>query len=314
LMAVFSSGIFLYATIITAIVLLALSFFRVRGKERKEQEVIVLYLAAGLILFFIQGVSLLTILALEIGILTFNGLLSGRTSRRRGTYVTLCLLYIALIHWVGFVLIAQALLIGLLSVVTKIKQYKNSMESKRVEVERDIVHIAAGMLLITIFYLQPEPLAITFQILLIFGGVFAISMTEKFRNKGLSRMVYGLERNGAALGHGALWLALGSLFAVSFLNTPDVLAVFGAIFIGDPLATIVGMHVKSPRLPYNRKKSVAGTLSYFIATAAIGYLFIGPYALIIGAVAAIVESSSTRIDDNFSVAVVATILLYALSI
>ncbi len=310
----FVSGAWLYVTAIIAAVILAISLLRIRSMKEKEQAFVAAGLAAGLLLFGVESAHPLVMALLAIGILNFNGLLSGSDSKRRTIYVTLSLLYIALIHWVGFVLIAQAMLIGILSGITRIKEYKNGIENKRVEINRDFFHIAAGALLMAIFYFESASVAITLQILMILGGLFVISITETFKENRLSGFLYRLERNGASLGHGALWLALGSLFAVSFLNTAGILAVFSALFIGDPVATIIGIHMGKRRLPYNRRKSVAGTLSYLVVTAAVSSVFIGAYGVVVGIAGAMIESMKTRIDDNFSVSVVLTLLLYALGI
>ena len=313
-MAEFVSGNWFYATTMMAIVILAISILRIKGMKKKEQGFVAAGLAVGLLLFSIENSHPLVVAALAIGILNFNGLLSGSDSKKRTAYVTLSLVYIALIHWVGFVLIAQAMMIGILSGITGIKEYKNGIENTRVEINRDFFHIAAGILLMAIFYFESISIAITLQIFMILGGLFAISMTETFKKNRLSRFLYRLERNGASLGHGALWLALGSLFAVSFLNTAGILAVFSALFIGDPIATIIGIHIGKHKLPYNHRKSMAGTLSYFVVTAAVSSIFIGVYGILVGAVGAITESLKTRVDDNFSVSVVLTVLLSILGI
>ncbi len=242
-MVEFFSGIWLYATIILAFILLAFSCFRISKMKRREQELVAAAVVIGLLLFIFEHVDLYTIAVLEIGILAFNGLLSGETSKIRGTYVSVSLLYIALIHWTGFVLIAQTMLIGIMSGITNIREYKNRIENSRVEINRDVLHIAVGILLILVFYFESNPVAITTLILLIMGGILTLSMTETYKGNYISRLVYSLERNGATLGHGAQWLALGSLFAVSFLSTPGVIVVFAAIFIGDPAATIIGVSV-----------------------------------------------------------------------
>ncbi|MHB1830441.1 MAG: diacylglycerol/polyprenol kinase family protein [Candidatus Micrarchaeaceae archaeon] len=310
----FVSGAWLYVTAIIAAVILAISLLRIKDMEKKEQAFVAAGLAAGLLLFSVENPHPLIIIALAIGILNFNGLLSGSDSKKRTIYVTLSLLYIALIHWVGFVLIAQAMLIGILSGITSIKEYKNGIENKKVEINRDFFHVAAGVLLMSIFYFESISIAITLQILMILGGLFVISMTETFKTNRLSGSLYRLERNGASLGHGALWLALGSLFAVSFLNTAGILAVFSALFIGDPIATMIGIHKGKRKLPYNHRKSIAGTLAYFVVTAVVSSVFIGAYGIVVGLVGSIVESMKTRIDDNFSVSVVLTLLLSALGI
>lgn len=310
-----SSGIWLYLTTILSAILVLLSYNRIRRMNNQmEQALIIIMLLAGLFLFLAEGVNLYVVALLEVGIAAFNGLLSGKTPRRRTMYAVLGLLFITLIHWAGFALIGQALLLGLLSGITNIREYKNRIVNMRIEIERDFFHAAIGIFLMLLFYLVSSPVAITVLIIMMLSGILAISMADALRGSRAARLVLRLERNGASLGYGAMWLALGALIAVSFLSTKNVLVVFSAIFIGDPAATIVGLTVGGKRLPYNSMKSISGTLAYFLVTAAITYMFIGIYAIVIAAVAAIVESLRIRVDDNMSVSVALTALLLALRI
>ena len=313
MMADFTSGALLYATFILAVALFFVSLYRIRRMDNKNQAFIALAVIAGLLLFIVEQVPIATLLLLEVGILNFNGLLSDKSSKIRAAYVFICMVYISLIHFVGFVYIAQAMLLGLLSVITKIKHYRNSIENKSVEINRDLFHMGAGILLMLVFYFEIEPISVTLQMLMILGGILAICVVETFRENALSHLMFKLERNGATLGFGALWLTLGSLVAVSFLKTPGVLAVFSAIFIGDPVATIVGINFGGMKLPWNRRKSVIGSAAYFVVTAGVSALFIAPnYAILIGLVGALVESLRIKIDDNLSVSIVLTAMLLLL--
>ena len=310
----FRFGIWPYFTVALAVVLVALAYFRIRKMGQKEQALVIIMLLAGLFIFLFEKVDPYVIAALEVGILAFNGLLAGKTPKRRTMYALLGLLFIALLHWVGFALIGQALLLGIISGITNIQEYKNRIVNMRVEIDRDFFHAGIGIFLILLFYFESSPVAITVLIVMIIGGIFAISITDVFRSNKAARLVLRLERNGASLGYGAMWLALGALIAVSFLSTRNVLVVFAAIFIGDPSATIVGLLVGGKKLPYNSMKSISGTLAYFVTTAAIAYFFIGIYALPIAAVASIVESLRIKVDDNVSVSIALTALLLALGI
>ena len=308
-MAQFTSGIWLYLTIALLAVIFAAFLRRRRKMTRKELGILAVFLVIGIALFAIENVNAWIIGALEIGMLSFNGLLSGKSPKNRTAYVALSLLYVALVHYVGFRLIAQALLIGILSGITNIRQYKNRIMNRRVEIERDLVHLCMGVILMAIFYFEPEPIAVTALIMLVIGGIAAISLAEIYRGGKISSIVYKFERNGASLGHGAMWLALGALVAVAFLKNYYIIAVFSALFIGDPAATISGLYLGGPRLPYNHDKSVSGTIAFFAVTALVSYYFIGWYAIVVGIVAALVESLKLKIDDNFTVSAALVILL-----
>ena len=97
---------------------------------------------------------------------------------------------------------------------------------------------------------------------------------------------------------------MGTLVAASFLTGNYVIAVFSAIFIADSFSTLVGINLKTPRLPYNKKKSIGGTFAYFISVLLISYFFIGPISFAVALLAAFAESQPLHLDDNFDVAVV----------
>lgn len=313
-MDTFESGIFLYSTVLLAIALFFVGLYRVRRMEVREQELLAIAIVAGALLFAYEHTRALNLLLLCVGILNFNGLLSDKSPKMRSAYVLVSAVYITLIHWMGFQLIAQAMLLGILSVITKLKQYRSRIENKRVELSRDLFHFGAGVFLMLVFMFESEPVAVTALMLMILGGILAICIAEMSKDNWISDTVMGLERSGSALGYGALWLALGSLFAVSFLNTTGVLIVFSAIFIGDPIATIIGIHFSKAKLPWNGRKSVAGTAAYFLTATIISFFLIGYYAILIGIVGAFVESLRIKVDDNFSVSVVLTALILIIGI
>lgn len=116
-----------------------------------------------------------------------------------------------------------------------------------------------------------------------------------------------------------------------FRDRLDIAAAAWAILaVGDGVATIAGRGIPSPRLPWNRDKSVAGSVSCALTGGAAGILLCwwtqpalhvpAPLAFVIGApvaaaiVAALVESLPGRLDDNLSVPFAAGATLWTLSL
>ncbi len=308
----FHSGIWLYSTIAITLLIAVLSIARMARTARKNIAFLAMAMVAGAALFAAEHAPQHVVILLEVGIVVFNGLLTEKTPLARNTYVSLSLLYVVLVHWMGFVLLSQAMLIGLLSGISNLKEYSSGIVNRKVEVSRDLFHIGAGVILMALFMLTSIDIAISMMFLIILGGIFMISVAEMYRGSRHSGIFYMMERSGSSLGRGALWLALGALFAVSFLGVTSILAVFSAIFIGDPIATLVGIRFGGFRLPYNKRKTVAGTLAYFAATSLVSYPFIGAYAILVGAVGAVIEGLRFGIDDNFTVSVVLTAMLMLL--
>src|SRR4029077_12961411 len=114
-----------------------------------------------------------------------------------------------------------------------------------------------------------------------------------------------------------------------FPTRPDIAAAAWAILAaGDGLATLVGAHVRSPKLPWNREKSVAGLAAGAIGAAAAGVFlacwtslgmsapppkwFIYTAPLVAAIAAAFVETVPIRLNDNISVPFIAAFVMWSL--
>jgi len=269
-----------------------------------------LFLAFGFILFEIESRGIDTILYLSL-LLLFN-LLATNYGSKKGIVFSILLL-VALPFSKSGILLAQSGFLGIMPGMLKlIKRSENKKENKRLEISRDVVHLIIGIAIISLAALLPDP-RVLIVALIIMGfilGSYTIISKGKF-----SRMLYKFERKNTYFGSGAIWLALGALLAMGFIFSRNFLiAVLAAIFIGDPLATIVGVKFGKHRIFYNRGKSVEGSFAYFVAVLAVAYPFIGLYALPVALIAAFVESWGIKIDDNLMVPIILSILLFLLYI
>ncbi len=194
--------------------------------------------------------------------------------------------------------------------------HNSRAKDRGVEIKRDLFQICSGIVLLLVLLALPGAgKYIVYAIVL--SGYAAVSyIPKKGRRRGvLSSVLLSLERPATRFGFGALYLAAGAMMVMSLI--PNFrLMVFGliALFVADSLATIFGLRIKSPRLPYNKGKSIAGSLVYFAALAAFGMLFVGYYSVAIAAVLALVEGLGWRIDDNISVASVLVLISAALTL
>jgi uncharacterized protein (TIGR00297 family) len=109
-----------------------------------------------------------------------------------------------------------------------------------------------------------------------------------------------------------------------------VAAAWGILAVGDGSATLVGRAVRSPRLPWNPEKSVAGAAALAIAGGCAGIflawwtrssispmppmLFVILAPVLAGLAAAAVESIPVRLDDNLTVPATAAAVLWACSL
>jgi dolichol kinase len=301
--------------VLYALVLLLLAY-RVMCAKRREIAYLVVFLVAGAALALYEGADPLLML---LGVLIFNGMVSTYHSRANYAYFLLAVFFVlptlipqpfgmaASTYYYSPTLIPQAMLLGFMS-GAYFFMGRTGGASVSVERKRDMIQMVLGLAILGSFVF----ISAFFVRGLLAPAIIAASAIGNFsvsnRKSAISRALHSFERGGAILGQGAMWLAAGTLAAMSFLNNAGLAAVLAAIFIGDAAATLVGTAYKKP-LPYNKKKSAAGTLAYFAATALFSFPFAGYLGLLVGAVAALAESFPIHIDDNFDTAVLLTVLL-----
>ncbi|MDE1825105.1 MAG: hypothetical protein KGH61_02850 [Candidatus Micrarchaeota archaeon] len=280
--------------------------------SKKEAAILAAFIVFGAALALYQSTNAL----LFVSIVILFDLITAKYGSREGLFfVVLGFAYfiVSLYSGIAVYLIAQAMLLGLApdAILKGLKAHKVS--SKKTETSRDIVQIAFGILVIAMFhFLRPE-LSESVMITLILLGYLAVNYGIVRKETNLAKRLYALEREYTSLGEGATWLALGSLAAIGFVfHVKYMMIIFSAIFIADALATIIGIRAKGMKLPYNKKKSAAGTIAYFAVVAIIPYLLYGVIALPVAIIAAFVESLPLKLDDNLSVPVVLVVLHFLL--
>ena len=179
---------------------------------------------------------------------------------------------------------------------------------RRFEIRRDLVQIALGIVVIAVFLIAGRVYGILAVVgLALLGYLFNSAFMPAENSVG--KFARSFERESAVRGEGALFMAAGSMLILGLVPSVNY-AVFGlsAIFFADSAATIIGVIAGRRKLPHNRRKSFAGTISYFVVLGAIGVTLIGLYAIPVSITLAIVESLPVAFDDNASTSIVFVIL------
>lgn len=121
-----------------------------------------------------------------------------------------------------------------------------------------------------------------------------------------------LERPRAPAGYGALTFFAGILISLCLIPQPGMaLSAVFVLAVSDSAATFAGTY-GTHHLPYNRKKTIEGSCAFFISALPV-YFIGGPAALLMAALAAIIESLPIGLDDNLLIPW-AGVLLAALKI
>lgn len=180
-----------------------------------------------------------------------------------------------------------------------------------IEINRDLVQITMGIILIALFILLSASIAILITMVVILLAYALNCHIGGKRKSSFFDLLVSLERRGELYSTGALYLAAGFTLVLGFItNVRFIEFAIVLLFFADSLATILGKMIKGPALPYNLNKTIAGTLAYFAVGSIAGYFFIGYYALLFSAIAAVIEGMRLGIDDNARIAIVLVILGY----
>jgi dolichol kinase len=126
---------------------------------------------------------------------------------------------------------------------------------------------------------------------------------------GIDGWLRNVGREGEIPGEGALYNALGILFAISVLrdDSAAAISVILILALGDGFATYIGTRYGRHKLPWNRNKTFEGTIGF--AAGAICALFVMPVPATIFVVllATIIESLPLKVNDNITLPVVSSL-------
>ena len=189
---------------------------------------------------------------------------------------------------------------------------------------RQVVHMAMGAFALALPFLSWW-YAATFALLAI---VFNLSLLQKLSWRPLYRPG---ERKRALTSGIVLYPAAVFGLLLAFPNRPDIVAAaWGILAAGDGMASIVGRRLPIAALPWNREKSIGGSLAFVLFGGSAGaalawwcgsalvppaygwYPLVAPFVAAVAAAA--VETIPITLDDNVSVPASAGAVLWALSL
>lgn len=189
------------------------------------------------------------------------------------------------------------------------------------EVRRQLVHILVGGMALLLRWLTWWQSALV-AIAAVLFNLFL-----------LPKIATGVFRPGdldAPLKSGIVIYPLAVLALVlAFPARPDIAAAaWGVLAAGDGFATLVGAHVRTPPLPWNRAKSAGGLIA-FIMFGALGAIGLAMWAdadrhalprwwlvaapALAAIVAGFIETAPIRLNDNISVPAAAALVLWSVS-
>jgi dolichol kinase len=190
------------------------------------------------------------------------------------------------------------------------KSQKSKTTKKSTEINRDLVQIFLGVVLIAILYFFQYAPAVSIIFALIIIAYTTNNLLANLKLSYIYRKAMDLERKDVTYGLGATTLAASTALVMGFTHSTNLM-LFGVVvlFFADSLATIVGVSMKrAAELPYNQYKTYIGTFVFFVVAAIAGFIFIGLYGVLFAVILAFIESLNLSLDDNIRSGIVIVIL------
>lgn len=182
---------------------------------------------------------------------------------------------------------------------------------------RQSFHVLLGFFFLSVFFLFGREAALALLFLAVLCALCVVHLCAmRFPLPFLDPFFAHLERKGVVQGAGALWYLCGMLLLCSFLqNDLRIAASLYIVSIGDGFSTLAGKFLGSHPLPYNKKKTMEGTLAFALSCAPL--LFFSPAFFAVSLACAFAEGlpfweGKPKIDDNLAVSICALLLFSAI--
>jgi len=120
-------------------------------------------------------------------------------------------------------------------------------------------------------------------------------------------------------GQGPITFFTGTLISWYIFGGEIALLGVIALAFGDPTAYVFGKSFEGPRLPWNKRKTFAGSIAFVISPMIVVSLIWGPVlGIVVGVVGSIAESlpfpNKLLSDDNIIIPIVVSIVLWILTL
>jgi dolichol kinase len=309
-----SAAFVIFAAVSSAAVALFM-YWSVKNKEPRNVWLIVLaIIASGIIttLAYTQYLVLSWFFFMAVAVATISAMLP-ILYRKRPMAFMLAIFIIALAAAISFDRMATIGMFGVGTIIGMIYHEKfvarredRTMRKTVVEMKRDLFQMVIGIAVLLVMLIWQQSYLYIIFLAIILAYLFNNLIS---RTGSLYRNLSSMERRDVEFGSGAIHLAAGVAILLGFASYK--LALFGIfpLFFADSLATMTGIRFyRSNKLPHNRRKSVAGTVGFLIATVVPGFIILGVWGIPLAVILTILESIELPVDDNVAIPIVTVIL------
>ncbi|NIM46968.1 MAG: hypothetical protein GTN40_02295 [Candidatus Aenigmarchaeota archaeon] len=190
-----------------------------------------------------------------------------------------------------------------------------------IEIRRKLVHAAGIFTILLILWLEKWNAALI--ILLIALAIFLLGEYRKNRDKYkiikfkkldefeefIENSFHEYERPNALPFKGATEFFVGCFFATVLFEPTIAIAAISVLSLADAVSTLIGSYYGKHKLPVNKKKTVEGSISFFITAIFILLFFLDPLKAFIIAIFTTFAEMIPKVDDNLIIPLVVGIIM-----
>ena len=189
---------------------------------------------------------------------------------------------------------------------------KNTI-NRRDERARKTAHILSNLSVCLLIWLLGTQTISYFVLVGIFIGILLMHLTIiGIKLPGIEQWLENVGREGEIPGEGAMYNALGILFALGLLRS-DYMAAIAVIMIfalGDGFATYIGTIYGRHKLPWNNRKTIEGSMGFLVGAMCALLVLPLPITVVVVLLATIIETLPIRLNDNITLPVVSSLAYY----
>lgn len=193
------------------------------------------------------------------------------------------------------------------------------MGKENLEIGRQLIHIFIGILIISILLLIDKPIVLTILLVFFLLAIILSILSIYFKIPFLTGILSDFERdhNKQFPGKGFIFFLAGAMLVIKIFSQDIALISLVVLTFGDSVSTLAGFFGgQYKRDPFNKYKSIYGTLLGILVAFLIGMLFVNPIESFIAsffgmlAEAISIKLGEQEADDNLIVPLAAGTALY----
>lgn len=193
------------------------------------------------------------------------------------------------------------------------------MERKNLEIGRQLIHIFVGLIIICMLLLVEKQIILTILLIFFLLSVILSILSIYLKIPLISNILSNFERehNKTFPGKGFVFFLAGTMLVIKIFSQDTALVSLVVLTFGDSVSTLAGFFGgQYKRDPFNKYKSIYGTILGILVAFLIGMIFVNPIESFIASFfGMIAEAISIKLgeqeaDDNLIVPLAAGTALY----